>query len=90
MDSYFDSAIEYNRTNPISLARTSEQSQTVQNEKNWEWSYLVVSGSYFWMDLYLSIAMKTKTSSSGGKFYSAHALSLYAAPIFISQHSNLN
>ncbi|EDV50278.1 adenylyl cyclase X E isoform X1 [Drosophila erecta] len=41
MDSYFDSAIEYNRSNPISLARTSSQAQTVQNEKNWEWSYLV-------------------------------------------------
>jgi len=45
MDSYFDSAIEYNRSNPISLARTSSQAQTVQNEKNWEWSYLVVSAS---------------------------------------------
>lgn len=43
MNSYFDSAIEYNRTNPISLARSSEQAQTVQNEKNWEWTYLVVS-----------------------------------------------
>ncbi|XP_017023035.1 adenylyl cyclase X E-like [Drosophila kikkawai] len=41
MNSYFDSAIEYNRTNPISLARSSEQAQAVQNEKNWEWSYLV-------------------------------------------------
>ncbi|KAH8379844.1 hypothetical protein KR009_007571 [Drosophila setifemur] len=41
MNSYFDSAIEYNRTNPISLARSSDQSHSIQNEKNWEWTYLV-------------------------------------------------
>ncbi|KPU77597.1 uncharacterized protein Dana_GF24856, isoform C [Drosophila ananassae] len=41
MDSYFDSAIEYNRSNPLSLNRPHEQSQSIQNEKNWEWSYLV-------------------------------------------------
>ncbi|XP_034655456.1 adenylyl cyclase X E-like isoform X1 [Drosophila subobscura] len=41
MNSYFDSAIEYNRTNTISLAHSNEQSQSFSNEKNWEWSYLV-------------------------------------------------
>jgi len=63
MDSYFDSAIEYNRSNPISLARTSSQAQTVQNEKNWEWSYLVVSASS-------EGCVENIQHCSGGKFYS--------------------
>lgn len=45
MNSYFDSGIEYNRTHPFRSNR--EQFQTPLNERNWEWSYLVVSNTYF-------------------------------------------
>lgn len=41
MNSYFDSGIEYNRTHPFHAKR--DEFQTPLDERNWEWSYLVVS-----------------------------------------------
>lgn len=45
MNSYCDSGIEYNRTHPFHPKR--DEIQTSLDERNWEWSYLVVGDRSF-------------------------------------------